>query len=158
MHALQWNPISQLYNYSRGCGCLLFSPSPRPTQDRVVLQNLGLYNRLDPLTFRSWTNALNRLPNATLWLLRATNEGESRLDRSLLAAGVDTENNRDRVRFSDPVGREVRVLWPLLHMHLIHAGRCRSMCGGARWGMCIWTRRCIAGTPWRWRPCGQAPP
>jgi predicted O-linked N-acetylglucosamine transferase (SPINDLY family) len=54
-------------------------------ENRVVLQHLGLYGRIGPLTWASWMNMVNRLPNATLWLLRASNEGESRLEAQLKA-------------------------------------------------------------------------
>ena len=45
-----------------------------------------------------------------MWLLRASAEGEENLRRGFHAAGVDVDNEeRDRVRFSDPVGREEHV-------------------------------------------------
>jgi len=76
---------------------------------RLVLQNLGLYGRIDPTTWTSWTNMLARLPNCTLWLLRSSNYGEAHLEAQLKAAGVDIDNNRNRVRFSDPVAREEHI-------------------------------------------------
>jgi len=76
---------------------------------RFVLMHLGLYGRIDIPTWRSWGNVLGRLPNATLWMLRATNDGQEHLEGHLKAAGVDIVNKRSRVRFSDPVGREEHV-------------------------------------------------
>jgi len=99
---------------------------------RVVLQNLGLYSRIDPLTWRSWTNALNRLPNATMWMIRATSEGEDNLRRGFISSGIDVDNQeRDRVRFSDPVGREEHVRRSALgDIHLdtpMHSGHTMSI-------------------------------
>merc|ERR1711988_1578546 len=36
---------------------------------RVVLQHLGLYGRIDSVTWTSWLNMLARLPNASMWLM-----------------------------------------------------------------------------------------
>jgi len=100
-------------------------------EDRVILQNLGLYHRVDPMSWNSWMNAMNRLPNATLWLLRGTNEGENALSESMKEAGIEIEDNRDRVRFSDPVGREEHVRRSALgDVHLdtpMHSGHTMSM-------------------------------
>jgi len=137
-------------------------------EDRVVLQNLGLYSRVDPVTWTSWANMLARLPNASMWLLRATNEGERRLERELLAHGIDIEENRDRVRFSDPVGREEHVRRSALgDIHLdtpAHSGHTMALetlwsgtpvatvpleASTSRTAACAW-KAAMSGTPTLW--------